>query len=395
VAGALISAVGSWMQLTTQDWLVLTQLTQHRASAVGIVTALQFAPMVLLLPWTGLAADRLDRRRLLFAAETAMGVLALALGGLTLIGAVRLWHVYLFAFLLGCAAAFDLPARQAFVAELVEESDLSNAVALNALSLNTARMIGPAVAGLLAATVGPGWVFVVNAGSFGAVLASLGLLRVSKARPTGPAVDARGGLAQGLRYVRSRADLKVGLLMVSLMSMFAFNFPIFISTMSVNVFHTDAGKYGLATSMLAVGTVAGALLVASQERPHERRLLASAAVFGLTLALAAIAPSYWLFGLALVATGLFAQTFWTSAISLVQLSTERAMRGRVLAILSAVVLACTPIGSFIVGWVADRCGPRWALAVGAAAALLAAAVAAWRLSGHGRAVAEGRRIKSM
>src|SRR5580658_6306705 len=201
--GSIVSNVGTWMQRTAQDWIVLTQLTHHNATAVGIVMALQFGPQVLLLPLTGFAADHLDRRKLLFATQAAMGVLALGLGILTVSGLVQLWQVYVFAFLLGCVSAFDAPARQTFVSELVVEADLSNAVALNSTSFNVARMIGPAIAGVLIAGVGSGWVFLINAASFAAVLCSLILLRVGELHVTDRAVRTRGSLAEGLQSGRA------------------------------------------------------------------------------------------------------------------------------------------------------------------------------------------------
>jgi MFS family permease len=374
-AGALISNIGTWMQRTAQDWLVLTGLTHNNATAVGVVVALQFGPQLLLLPLTGLAADRLDRRRLLIATQAAMGALALTLGVLTVAGLVRLWHVYLLALLLGCVAAFDAPARQTFVSDLVDEIDLPNAVALNSTSFNAGRLVGPAVAGVLVGMVGFGWVFLINAASFGAVLASLATLRLGGMQHSARALRVPGNLAGGLRYVRQRADLCAVLLMLFLIGTFGFNFPIFIATMSVSAFHAGASGYGLLTSVMALGSIVGALVAAARGRPGIPRLLAGAAVFGLALAVAAVMPGYRLFGCALFVCGLAAQVFSTSTNSLVQLSTEPAMRGRVMAILLAIALGGTPIGAPIVGWVADTFGPRWALAVGAASGVTAAGVA--------------------
>ena len=372
--GAIVSNVGTWMQRIAQDWLVLTQLTHHNASAVGVVMALQFGPQVLLLPWTGFAADHLDRRKLVFATQAAMGTLALGLGMLTVFGVVRLWHVYVFAFLLGCAAAFDSPARQTFVSELVGEADLQNAVGLNSTSFNAARMIGPAIAGLLIASVGTGWVFIINAISFAAVLCSLSLLRVHELHREDRAVKTRGSLAEGFRYVWKRPDLKAVLLMMFLIGTFGLNFPIFISTMSVTVFHAGASQYGLLTSIMAIGSVTGALLAAKREKPHMALLLAGAAIFGFGCTLASVMPNYWFFGLALAIIGVSAQTFNTTVLSTVQLSTEPAMRGRVMAITLAIALGGTPIGAPIVGRVADVFGPRWALAIGGGAGFAAAIV---------------------
>jgi MFS family permease len=372
--GAIVSNVGTWMQRTAQDWLVLTQLTRNNATALGVVMALQFGPQVLMLPFSGFAADHFDRRKLLFATQAAMGALALGLGILTVSGRVQLWHVYGFAFLLGCVTAFDAPARQTFVSDLVAEADLSNAVALNSMSFNAARMIGPAIAGVLIATVGSGWLFLINAASFAAVIGSLGFLRVEELHRESRAGKPRGGLAEGFRYVWKRPDLKAILLMLFLIGTFGLNFPIFISTMAVSVFHKGAGEYGLSTSIMAIGSVAGALLAARQGKPRLTVLITGATLFGLGLGLAALMPGYALFCGALVIVGVAAQTFTTTTNGMVQLSTDPAMRGRVMAILLAIALGGTPIGAPIVGWVADRFGPRWALGIGAASGVSAAIV---------------------
>ena len=378
-AGAFVSNVGTWVQRTAQDWLVLTVLTHHSASAVGIVMALQFGPQFLFLPWTGFAADHFNQRKLLIATQAAMGVLALALGLLTVGGAVQLWHVYVFAFLFGTAAAFDAPVRQTFVAELVGDGDLANAVALNSTSFNAARMIGPAVSGIVIAMVGTGWAFVINGASFIAVLASLGLLRVSALHPHPRALRTRGSFTEGFRYVWGRPDLKAILIMLFVVGTFGLNFPIFISTMAVQVFHADARGYGLLSSAMAVGTLSGALFNARRDKPQFIALLGAAGLFGIGCALAAIAPGYWLFAGALVLTGVAALIFTNTTNSLMQLSTDPAMRGRVMALRVGVALGGTPIGAPIVGWIADHLGPRWALSVGAASGFIAALVAGYAL----------------
>ena len=372
--GALVSNVGTWMQRTAQDWLVLTELTRHSASAVGVVMALQFGPQLLFLPWTGFAADRFDRRRLLMATQAAMGALALLLGLLTIAGLVRLWHVYIFAFLAGSASAFDAPARQTFVSDLVDEQDLANAVALNSTSFNAARMIGPAIAGLCIAAWGTGWAFLANGLSFFAVLGSLGLIRARDLHRSERVTRRRGNLIEGLRYIRGRSDLRVLMVMMLLIGTFGLNFPIFISTMSVTVFHMGAGRYGLLTSAMAVGTTIGALLAAGRERPRFRHLVGGAFFFGTGLAIAAAMPSFWAFGALLVPVGISALTFTNSSNSYTQLSVDPAMRGRVLAIRLAMLSGVTFIGAPIVGTVADRFGPRWAMALGAASCLVAALI---------------------
>ena len=387
--GALVSNVGTWMQRIAQDWLVLTELTHNNATAVGVVMALQFGPQLLLLPVDGLrrrssrsaqAADRHpggdgragagaghpDRHRRSSSCGTSMC-------------SRSCW---------AASTAFDSPARQTFVAELVGEADLSNAVALNSTSFNAARMIGPAVAGVLIAAVGSGWVFLINAASFVAVLCSLALLRVGELHRSARAQPTRGSLVEGFRYVWKRADLKAIMLMLFLIGTFGLNFPIFISTMSVTVFHAGAGQYGLL--IVDHGDRIGRRR-AARRRPGNAALRAAARRAPRCSDSAArwprSMPNYWLFGAALVVIGVSAQTFTNSTNSLVQLSTEPAMRGRVMAIRLAIALGGTPMGAPIVGWVADAFGPRWALGVGAAAGFAAALVALAYLAKRRRAEA--------
>jgi MFS family permease len=373
-AGCLVSNVGTWMQRTAQDWLVLTGLTHHNASAVGTVMALQFGPQLLLLPWTGWAADHVDQRKLMMATQAAMGILALLLGAMTITGIVELWHVYVFAFLFGCASAFDAPVRQTFVAQLVGDADLPNAVALNSTSFNAARMIGPAAAGLLIAGVGTGWAFIVNGLSYVGVLCSLAWLRKDELHARASGSAGGRGMLDGLRYVGKRPDLMALLGMLFLIATFGLNFPIFIGTMAVSVFHTDARGYSLLSSTMAVGSVVGALLAARRERTQFDALVVGAGVFGVGCALAAVAPGYLWFAAALALTGVAALTFTNTSNSLLQLSTEPAMRGRVMALRLGIALGTTPIGAPIVGWVADHAGPRWALGVAAASGFAALAV---------------------
>lgn len=376
--GALVSNVGTWMQRTAQDWLVLTQLTAHNATAVGIVMALQFGPQLLLLPLTGSAADHTDRRKLLLATQTSMGLLALALGVLTVTGWVRLWHVYVLAGALGCVAAFDAPARQTFVSDLVSDEDLPNAVALNSTSFNAARLIGPALAGLLIARVGIGGMFLLNALSYLAVIVSLASMRPEFLVPRERAARSRNGLAEGMSYIWSRPDLLAVLAMLALIGTFALNFPIFLSTMSVRAFALDARGFGLLTSVMAVGSVSGALAAAGGAAPSNRLLVAGSFYLGLSLSLAALMPNVWSFGLTMAAVGVSAQLFTSVANSAVQLSTSPQMRGRVMAIFMAVAMGGTPVGAPIVGWVSDHYGPRFGLGIAALAAMIAAGLgAAW------------------
>jgi MFS family permease len=375
-AGALVSNIGTWMQRVAQDWIVLTQLTHHDATAVGIVTGLQFAPQLLLLPWSGLAADRFNQRKLLMLTQASMGVLATALGILTISGYVRLWHVYVFAFVFGAAAALDSPVRQTFVGELVGDEHLPNAVALNSTSFFAAQMIGPVVAGLVIARVGTGWAFLLNGLSFGAVLLSMYLLRVQELRTNARASRASGGFIEGLRYVWARPDLRSIVVMLFLIGTFGFNFPVFISTMAVNVFHTDARGFGLLSSIMAIGTISGALLAAGRDKPKFGSLLLGTGVFGIGCTLAALSPGYWWFAAALAVIGVAALTFTNGTNSMMQLSTKPTMRGRVMAIRVGVGLGGAAIGAPLVGWVANHFGPRWSLGIGAISGFLAALVAA-------------------
>ena len=278
--------------------------------------------------------------------------------------------------------AFDAPARQAFVSDLVTDDDLANAVALNSASFNAARMIGPAVAGVLIASVGEGWLFLINAGSYAAVLVSLWFLRVHELHTEARPASTRGSLLAGFRYVWQRPDLMAVLVMLLLLGTFGFNFAIFISTMSVTVFHGDASQYGLLTSAMAAGTMSGALLSTRRAFPGMVLMASAAAAFGISVAVAAVMPSPYLFAAVLFFVGLSALTFMTASNSMMQLTTERAMRGRVLALRIAVVMGGTPLGAPLVGWVVDRFGARWALGVGALSGVAAAAVAVVYLVRH-------------
>ena len=372
--GALVSNVGTWMQRIAQDWLVLTDLTEHSGATVGIVMALQLGPPILLISWTGWVADRFDRRKVLLVTQSAMGLTALGLGLLVIGGVVKLWHVYFFAALMGCATAFDSPVRQTFVAELVGDDDLPNAVALNATLFHSARLIGPAVAGLLINVIGTGWVFIINALSFLAVLFALKNMRTADLHPVIRSRELASGFNSALAYVRHRPDLVIALMMLFVVGTYGLNFPIFISTMSVSSFHGGPHLYGALSSAMAIGSVSGALLVAGRKKTGIRVLIISAFAFGLVGTLAAVMPSALTFGLILVVLGVIAQVFTTSTNSLVQLSTDPGMRGRVMAIYMGIFLGCTPLGAPLVGWIADHFGPRWAMGVGAASGFAAAIV---------------------
>ncbi|WP_461006294.1 MFS transporter [Streptomyces capparidis] len=371
-AGQVVSNTGTWMQRIAQDWLVLT-LTGSSA-AVGITTALQFLPMLLFGLYGGVIADRYAKRRLLLITQTAMGVLGLALGALTLSGAVQVWHVYLIAFLLGMATVVDNPTRQAFVVELVGPKDLRNAVSLNSANFQTARIIGPAIAGVLIAAVGSGWAFALNGLSFAAPFIALLLMRESELHHIERAPREKGQLRAGLAYVANRPDLIWPIVLVGFIGTFGFNFPIWLTAFVDDVFHADAGTYGLLNTAMAVGSLAGALLAARRGTTRLRVLVGCALVFGLLELAAAMSPTFWLFTALLVLIGLFGLTFNTTANSSVQLATDPAMRGRVMSLYLMVFMGGTPIGAPIVGWVTDTYGARTGFVAGGLVSVAAAVV---------------------
>lgn len=372
--GALVSNIGTWMQRTAQDWLVFDHLSNHDAGAMGITLALQLGPQLFLAPWAGLLADRYNRRRLLFLTQGIMALLSAGLGILVVAGAAQLWHVYVFALMLGIVSALDAPVRQTFVSELVAEDSLANAVALNSASFNVARMIGPAVAGVLTVVVGPGWVFLLNTLTFAAMMAALARIPAGTLRAQPRAAAGKGRIREGLRYVRHRRDIVVVLVAIFIMGTLGLNFVLFIAAMVGTEFGMDASAFGLMNSIMAIGSVTGALLSARRGRPRLRLIFGAAGGFGVASLLAALAPSYALFGAALVPVGLFALTMITSANGYVQSTTEPVMRGRVMALYMAIFMGGTPIGAPLVGWIANVAGPRWSLAVAAAAGISAALV---------------------
>jgi MFS family permease len=381
--GALVSNTGTWMQATAQDWLVLTHLTNHNATALGVTMALQFLPPILMIPITGLIADRYDRRRMLMLTQASMGTLGLLLGLLVVTDMVQLWMVWAFALVMGVVQAIDAPIRQSFVSELVPPKRLSNAVSLNSASFNGARLIGPAVAGVLIAAVGTGPVFLINAASFLAVLTSLKFIRVGLLESKPRLKRAKGQIKEGFRYVRGRHDLVVIFIMIFIIGTFGLNFPIYTSTMATQSFGVGASGFGLLTSAVAVGSLTGALLSARREKPRMRVLVLAAISFGVTLTVAALMPTYWTFAAVLIAVGLSSISLMTTANGIVQLSAAPEVRGRVMALYMAIFTGGTPIGAPIVGWVANTFGPREAMGVGAAAGFVAAGVAiVWLIRGQ-------------
>lgn len=372
--GALVSNVGTWMQRTAQDWIVLTQLTNHDAAAVGITMALQFGPQLLLSPLTGLVCDVFDRRRILIVTQSTMAVLGLGLGILTMAGVLELWMVMAFALTLGVASAFDAPARQTLVGALVPPELLSNAVGLNATSFNTARLIGPAVSGVLVVIVGAGWVFLINTVTFAATIVAIALMHRDELEVHARAPREPGRMAAGFAYIRGRRDILLVFGMVLLIGTFGMNFPIFLSTMAVE-FDAGAGGFGALTSAMAVGSLLGAILSARRERPRVAVIAVACAIFAVTIGVAAWAPNVWIFGAILTVTGIASISMLNSANAYVQTTTPPMVRGRVMSLYMAIFVGGTLIGAPVVGWVANVAGPRWAMEVGSASALVAAIIA--------------------
>lgn len=378
VSGALVASVGTWMQRVAQDWLVLTELSDDSGVAIGITTALQFIPVLFFSAWAGALADRVDRRKLLYVTQGSQGVLAAVLGALVLSGSAQLWHVYVLAFLLGVASAFDGPVRQVYVAELVPRHHLANAVGLNSATFNTARLIGPGVAGLLIAAVGTGWVFIINALSFVATLVALYRINSEEIYREEREREGKGGtIRDGIRYVRSRTDIIVIFVVVSVVSTFGLNFQLTSALMARIEFERGAGEYGVLGSVLAIGSLAGALLAARRERPRVRLVIASAFGFGIVSGLLAIMPSYELFIIASIPVGFMTLTMLTAANATLQLSTAPTMRGRIISLYMVVFIGATPIGAPLVGWVGEFFGPRWSIGVGSITALAVALWAMW------------------
>jgi MFS family permease len=374
LSGQAVSLIGTWMQTVAQSWLVL-QLT-HSGTALGLVVALQTLPVLLLGPYGGVVADRVDKRKLMIALQSMMGVLALTLGLLTLTHVVTLWEVYALAFLLGLNNTFENPARQAFVLEMVGPTELRNAVSLNSVLVNAARAVGPAVAGLIIAAGGTGICFILNAVSFVAVVVSLLRLDVSKLSPTPPTARGKGQVREGLAYVKRTPELAGPLLMMALVGCLAYEFQVVLPVVASQTFHGGSATYGFLTASMGIGAVIGGLYVAARGKTGLRALTLSSAVFGVVIALAAAAPVLWLELLALTLVGGASVGFLAKGNSTLQLTASPQMRGRVMALWAVAFLGSTPIGGPIAGWVADTFGGRAGLVLGAVACLAAAGLGA-------------------
>lgn len=369
----LVSNVGAWMQATAVNWVVLTELTAGDAVAVGVTMALQLAPQIVLVPITGLIADRVDRRKLLIVSQIALTVLTLSIGLLLASGRAELWHFLVFALVFGLITAIDQPARSIIVSDLVAERDIPNAVALNLANHHAARLVGPATAGIVIATLGSGWVFVLNAVTFLPLIAGLALMRRSELAPVVRHEGRPGDVFAGFRYLGSRSDLSVLLAMAFLLGIIGMNFQLFAATMAVE-FGAGAGQFGLLTSVMAIGS----LITAGRERARLRVVVIAGAAMGALCLVAAVMPTFWSFAIVTVFIGLAGVTTFTTANGYAQVATPPALRGRVMSIHMAVLAAGTPVGAPLIGWVSNELGPRWALGSACLLSIAASAIGvAW------------------
>jgi MFS family permease len=372
--GQAISLIGTWMQTTAQAWLVLT-LT-NSATDLGLVVALQTLPVLLLGPYGGVIADRVDKRRLMIVLQSLMGVQALVLAVLTLTHTVTFIDVCILAVILGLNNCFENPSRQAFVLEMVGPDDLRNAVSLNSTLVNAARAVGPAVAGLLIATVGTGWCFAINAVSFVAVVTSLVTMDRGQLQPAPPKARGKGQLREGFRYVAHEPQLAIPLLMMGLVGMLAYEFQVTLPVAAKQVFHGGAEVYGVMTAAMGIGAVVGGLMTAARGKTGLRAMVLASFVFGVVILFASLAPLLAIEFVALALVGYASVSFLSMGNSTLQLATDPQMRGRVMALWSVAFLGSTPIGGPAIGWVTEHAGARVGLGVGAVSCFVAAGLGA-------------------
>ena len=361
------------MQTVALGWLVLS-LTGSGV-AVGVNLALQFLPILIFGLWGGLVADRFDKRRTLMRTQAAFALLAGALWALTLSGVAELWMIYGLSLLIGTVTVIDNPTRQSFVTEMVGADLVANAVSLNSAVFNASRIIGPAVAGVIIATVGLPWAFFINAVSFAAVIAGLRAMDPARLLRPEPAICEGGQVRAGLRYVWGVPRLRYTVLLVAIVATFGINFSVVLPLFARFEFHEGAGAFGFLTSMMALGALVGALVSAARKRPTRRLLIGSAAVFGGLSSAAAFAPTLPVLAMLLVPIGAASITFIATANATLQLNSSPAMRGRVMALHGLVFLGSTPLGGPAIGWISETFGPRTGLATGGVICLLAALAA--------------------
>jgi MFS family permease len=381
--GQSISLAGTWMQMTAQSWLVL--LLTHSSTKLGLVVALQTLPVLLLAPYGGVVADRVDKRKLMIVLQIAMGCQALVLGLLTVLGVVRFWEVCLLAVILGLNNAFENSARQAFVREMVGKTQLRNAITLNSVTVNAARAVGPAIGGVLIATVGVGVCFLVNAASFVAVVTSLIIMNTAALRPSPPAPRARGQLREGLRYAARTPDIAIPLVMMGLVGLLAYEFQVSIPVLARETFHGGSEAYGFLTAAMGIGAVIGGLFTAARGRTGLRSMIIAGTGFGLAIIVCAFAPVIGLAYAAMLFVGWASVSFIAIGNSTIQLASDPSMRGRAIALWQVAFQGTTPIGGPLIGWIIAIANPRIGLAVGGASCLAAAAGGYWLRQRYRRA----------
>jgi MFS family permease len=384
----LVSLTGTWVQRIGQDWLVL-QLSHDSGVALGLVTALQFAPTLLLSMYGGVLADRYAKRRVLVITQALMGLLALVLAVLVATDGVALWHVFVLAGALGAVSAVDAPVRQAFVSEMVGPGLLTNAVSLNSTIFNGARLVGPSLAGLLIGASGGDTApaFFVNAASFAFTIGALAGMRAAELQPSRPVARGKGQLREGISYTWAHPDLVLAMGLAFVIGTFGFNYQVTIALMSREVFHLGAEAFGLLSTVFAVGSLSGALLSTRRSaRPRQRFLVGSAIVFGLLTVISGLMPSYASFAVLLVPTGAAALVFSVANNSFVQLGADPQMRGRVMALYFMCFMGGTPVGAPVIGWISEHLGAPWGLILGGAVCVVAGLAAA-------AVLARGRRVR--
>jgi MFS family permease len=390
--GQIVSVSGTWAQMVAAAWLVLRLAGD--GVALGIDTALTFGPILVLGAWGGSIADRYDKRRILLATQVAFGVLALALWAVVATGVVELWMVYVLSLLQGIVMALDNPARQSFFSEMVDDRDLPNAISLNGAVMTGTRIVGPALAALLIASVGMAWCFLLNGLSYVAVIVALVAMRRDELRPN-RAPRGTAAIREGFRYIWSTGALRRPLILMSVLFVFAFNYSVLIPLFAERTFGGDAGTLGLMLSMAGVGSLVGTLAMASTGHPSEWRVAIVAVAVGVTTILVALAPTLWTAVVAMILMGATSGIFFITANSTIQLTARPEMRGRVMALYAMVFLGSTPFAAPIAGWVGEHLGPRVGIGGGGAVALVTGVVGLWLLSRrHGDAVALGRRRRA-
>lgn len=365
--GQAISLSGSWMQTVALSWLVL-QLT-HSGTALGVVTAFQFLPVLLLGTWGGVIADRYSKRKILYITQLAGGIIALILGVLLIIHVIQIWMVYLFAVCLGVINAVDNPTRQTFVFEMVGKKQLANAVSLSSTLFNAARIIGPAIAGIIINTVGLAPCFIINGISFAGAIIAIASMRESELNPTAPVRDMNGHFSQTIRYVMNSHVLKYVLLMLIIIGTFTYEFTVILPLLARFTFHGNAQTFASLTVAMGIGSVIGGLMSAQRKSVSLNKLVLASLLLGIAIVIASTVPSYPAMIVALIFVGIFSINFTTLANVILQTTAVPEMRGRVMSLWTIAFLGTTPIGGPIIGWIGEHVSPRWGFGIGGAAAI--------------------------